>query len=190
MNNIFAQIKGRSIPAVGCFVLLLVLIFGVVLAPGCQQETESPPTLHADMTKGFFCAADITFGEMKMTADIRRRGPGLCQITFTSPQLLNGMDFSFSGEDVTLSYHGLSYQFGEDALPAQSVASSISSAMDLLANTSALNITALSGDLLLTGETQLGEFYLTVNDESGAVIALEVPRIHLKAEFSEFTFLE
>lgn len=96
--------------------ILLILCFA------CSKKSEDDAIPPADMTKSFTAKADIHFGDVAATATINRIGDGVCDVTLISPQALNGMKFQYNGDQITVSYLGMSVELDDDSLLANAMA--------------------------------------------------------------------
>ncbi len=89
---------------------------GVMGLSGCSGSVSEQPEKLPD---SFSVRADITDGDFKAAADMKRSADGWL-MTVTAPENVKGMQFLLSEGGWTVSCDELSYSAGEDQLPAAS----------------------------------------------------------------------
>ncbi len=162
-----------------CAALLIGMLFA---CRGSKGGAELPPV---DWEKSFTAKADIHFGDIEATATINRIGDGVCDITLISPQALNGMKFQYNGNDIEISYLGMSVTMDDDSMLANAMTAAIVKAVDTAARGSGISMKKSGKAILLEGENENGSFSLTFDKENGSLLSLIVPALDLECTFGK-----
>ena len=157
--------------------ILLILCFA------CSKKSENDAIPPADMTKSFTAKADIHFGDVAATATINRIGDGVCDVTLISPQALNGMKFQYNGDQITVSYTGMSVELDDDSLLANAMATAIVKAVDMAARDQGITMKKSGKTIIMKGENDSGEFELRLDKETGSLLELKIPSMDLECTF-------
>lgn len=163
--------------------VVIVLLVGLFFAcRGGGGSDEIPPV---DWEKSFTAKADIHFGDIEATATINRIGDGVCDITLISPKALNGMKFQYNGNDIEISYLGMSVKMDDDSMLANAMASAIVKAVDTAARGTGITMKKSGKAILMKGENENGSFELTFDRENGSLLSLNVPALDLECTFGK-----
>lgn len=166
------------IAAAAAVALLVFLLFA---CKGGGDSEQLPPV---DFAKGFTAKADIRFGNIEATATLNRIADGICDVTLISPKALNGMKFQYNGNDIEISYLGMSVKMNDDSLLANAMASAIVKAVDAAARDSGVSMKKSGKTILMKGTNENGEFELRLDKNSGALLNLKIPSMDLECTFS------
>ena len=142
------------------------------------------------MSRPFDAEATITMKDLVLTADINRTEPGQATIRITEPKNLSGMNFSYDGDDITVSYMGFSVQLDGNSKLVSNVASLIVSALDKAASPSGVDVSMEEDALLVSGESDSGKFSIRLDKENGSIISVQVPEVDFECRFDDFLFRE
>lgn len=139
-----------------------------------------------DELLSFKCKANLSFGGMQATADVVRSLDGDTRITLQSPETLQGLQFDFAEDRVSLNFKGLKLDVEPSSFLASSAASAVAGAIDGAIKGENANVTTKGGITTVTSKSDSGNFTLTLDEKTGAPLTLNVPSIGLDCQFSEF----
>ncbi len=94
------------------FSLILTVVASVLFA-SCGKGTAIAPK-----TTGISFTAELEFFENKYVAAVTVRPDGNAEVQIISPDTLKGLEFNFTGEDVTAKYLGLEYKYNIGKQPS------------------------------------------------------------------------
>lgn len=166
-----------------CFALLTALLILV----GCAPAQPTAPTASSPLlghTGGVEAVMQITNNTLTAEAMLTRT-PQACTVTFTAPEALNGMTFTFHADAVDVDYHGLTYAFSPQLLPGSAVAGIVSDAIDKAVR-SDVQTAMENGMPLLTGTVDAGAFQLVLDETDALPVKLLVPQQNLQIAFTSF----
>lgn len=98
------------------FSLVLTVAVSVLLT-SCGKGTAIAPK-----TTGISFTAELEFFENDYEATVTVKPDGKTEIQVTLPDTLKGLEFVFSGKDVTAKYMGLEYKYNMDEQPSVAAA--------------------------------------------------------------------
>lgn len=170
---------------------LALLLCGVIMFSLCACNIgKSKKTATPDLNKLFSCSTDISYGDFKSTATIKRLGNGLWDVEFSSPSTLAGVKLSYNGEDIAASYKGLTFSVPKDAAPVKGVLSMIFNAIDKSADDVNMPFKEKEGMKLFSGESEQGDFTISVDKATGNLVAFEIPNQKLKVKFADYAVIQ
>lgn len=161
---------------------LIIFLFCRVLIPrgGAVQGNL------LDSLFGFSCKATLSYNGLEAEAIITRSTDGSTRVTLNSPESLQGLQFDFSEDSVSLNFKGLRL----DVEPSSFLASSLASAMVNALNTALQdeNFSAKERDGVMeyTSKGESGGFTLCLDAKTGEPLSLTVPSLDLTCDFSEY----
>ena len=94
------------------FSLVLTVAVSVLFA-SCGKGTAIAPK-----TTGISFTAELEFFENKYVAAVTVKSDGNAEVQVTSPDTLKGLEFDFTGEDVTAKYLSLEYKYNIGKQPS------------------------------------------------------------------------
>ena len=162
------------------FVAFIACVLAVCMLGGCgasSDETKEP------VTDGFSCAAQITYGEMELTARLSRTAEETFTVSFESPKSLKGVTVGLSGTDMTLELGGMSVAVPTERVPQRALILCLARVLE------ADQPTGLRTEdgYVIEGEVE-GESYTMVCDpDSGLPRSLTVPSQELTVTFTDVT---
>lgn len=165
--------KHRIIMAIAC-------VLAVCMLGGCgaaANETKEP------VTDGFSCTAQITYGEMELTARLRRTAAEAFTVAFESPKSLNGVTVGLSGTDMTLELGGMKVAVPTERVPQRAL---------ILCLARVLEATHPTGQrtedgYVIEGEAEGESYTLVCDPDSGLPRSLSVPSQELTVTFTDVT---
>jgi len=172
--------------------LAAVLLAAFFIFASCRKG-EDPGSRNAkvldQMSAQYDTTANITYGELGATATISQTTPTSCSVSFTAPDSLKDMAFTFTRDEVQVSFKGLSFAFDPSSVPGGAVANMAVSAINKVLLREDLDLDYTDGALSVSGNTDAGAFTLVLDPENGNMLSLSVPGEGLEIEFEDFRFL-
>ncbi len=163
-----------------CIIAVLTLFF-----TGCANKNEVntlepiPPSFTADIT------AD--YGSAQFGAQLNRTADGLT-VSFTSPEVLNGLTASKNLNGSSIDYLGLSVSSLNGWLPQKSVLNILSEVLNAVCGDgSAYSVKNQNGCYIYEGTAGKSAFELVRDCETLNIKSVSVPEYGLTVTFNNFT---
>lgn len=170
-------------------IIILVLIGFFLLMTFIPKGEKIPPKqISTNLHKSFDAQATIKMKDLIMEADINKTDIGACTIKVKEPKTLKGMEFQYNGNDIVVSYRGLSVKLDENSKLVSSVAAAIVNSIDTAASPSGIHVEMEKGALILTGDSDSGEFKIVLDKKTGNMLSLDIPQLDLECNFDNFIF--
>lgn len=163
--------------------LFLCGLMCIVFTACGKPKTSGTP----DINKLFSTAATITYGDFEAQAKVSRLGSDLWEVEFATPQTLAGVKLSYTGEDITASYLGLSFSIPKTAAPVKSMLTMIFKAVDKSAVGVDMPCEEKDGVMIYSGTGDFGDFTLSMDQATGNLVSFEMPKEDLIVQFADFT---
>lgn len=158
---------------------VLILLICILFMGGCSSEKNKTPPMPELNFKGDI---SVTYNNYNLECSIYNNLAKGCTITVKEPGLLSGLKMIVKGGNCKLEMGRVSYEFDPAALKQTEFATSLSDAL-----VSVLNTTKYSqlddGSWKYTGQTEIGQFILIQDGETGYPISLEIPEADLSVNF-------
>jgi len=158
---------------------VLILLMFILLFGGCAREKTATPPVPELNFKGDI---SVTYNNYTLECSIENNLANSCEITVKEPCLLSGLKMIVKGGNCKLEMGKVSYEFDPAALKHTEFATSLSEAL-----TNVLNTTKYSqlenGMWKYTGQTEIGQFTLLQDGETGYPISLKIPDADLSVKF-------
>lgn len=169
----------------------LIALFTVsFLFASCTAPQEPPLSPLAGHTGGYTAEIQATYGSQSATANLTQHTPDACTVTFTSPDAIKDMVFTFHQDAVDVSYRGITFPAQAQMLPGGAVASLPVDAINQAMQGNATVSTTEDGQPLLTGTLRAGPFQLILDGQGTLPAKLLVPQQELEILFTQFQFLD
>lgn len=171
-----------------CCLLLLSMLLMLTLC-GCQSrsgEAGTVPLEEVPLADRFTTSASIRYEGFEMVAEVDRDRPGHYVIELMQPESLAGMQLDLSEEQVSITYKGITADFDPDSIAGSAIARGLVGTLNAIAAEQGISATLADGVFTLAGENEMGAFTLTLDAESGSLLALSVPERELEITFSNF----
>ncbi len=152
----------------------------------CSGKSTEKAESGAGVPQSFSATADITYGDLSVTAEIARSAADNITLTINSPEQLNGMQFSFDGTDTRVSYYGISFTIPKNTATAKALASAVFSAINSAAEQSGASVSQNDGQIVIEGKIDEGKYSVTLDSDTGAIVSLSMPDLNLECSFSDF----
>ena len=102
---------------------------------------------------------------------------------------LNGLSVSYENDKAKVSYKGLSFSLDKEDIPVKAIVSSLANVLDNAALGKNITYTKNKGKIILDGEIDSMDYKIILDDKTGAILELELPKIKLKANFSGYKLM-
>lgn len=168
--------------------LALTLLFAFLLC-GCQNTSEEAKPIEMEevpLSESYGMTATIHYNEFEMTALVDKDQPGHYNIELTEPESLAGMMLDITDDQVAITYKGITADFDPDSIAGSAIAKGLIGVLNTVAGEQGISASLQDGTFTLSGENDMGAFTLTLDAESGSLLALEIPSENLSVEFSDF----
>ena len=162
---------------------LIIFLFCRVLIP---RGTPSQGSL-LDSLLSFTCKATISYNGLEAEADVTRSLDGSTRVTLNSPEALQGLQFDFSEDSVSLNFKGLRLDVEPSSFLASSLASALVDAFDTALRDENFSAKKKDGAVEYTAKGQTGGFTLRLDEKTGAPLSLTVPSLDLTCNVSDYT---
>lgn len=166
--------------------LIILLLSCTLLLCSCSSN-KIKDSKSAQIPSGFSATADITYGDLAVTADLSRTKKDAITLTVKSPEPLNGMQFTYDGSKTTVSYYGISFDLPQNTATAKAVANTICNVIKDTETASDVTATEKNGKIELCGKIDEGKYTVTMDKKSRAILTISMPDIDLNCTFSNFT---
>ena len=143
----------------------------MLTAAGCRQQPKE-----LDLNGGMLCDVAIHYGDIAAAGKLERTAAGVCRLSIREPSELSGMVFDWDGDELQLSFKGLSYSIDSNALPKAAFASVLLRCLDAA---------SAKGALVCGGQGEDGAFTLEYNSATGQIESLSIPAVRFEATFAE-----
>lgn len=160
--------------------LMLSLVFVLTFCSCAKRKKAEQP-----VTTGFECDVDVQYQDMDVKGHLTRTSAGTLRMDVTEPATLNGLTMEWDGNDITLKLHGLSFGVNPDAIPQSALGKSMLEAFDAALGIRGSGKVTKDG-VSTTGQSAAGQFELTSDPDTGALLTLKIPSSELTATFSNF----
>ncbi len=162
--------------------ILITVIFVFATACGNAKKEMGKTTL----TPTFTCTARIAYDDFSAVAEIQRYGEGMWSAEFSEPSTLSGVRLDFADGEVTASYKGLTFSVPKDAAPVKALISSLIEVVDMSLKADFVEGQASDGVITLSGSLSQGDYTISFDEKTGALVSFEMPGYGLKMVFENF----
>ncbi|MDR1674176.1 MAG: hypothetical protein LBR54_01850 [Oscillospiraceae bacterium] len=161
---------------------MLMMFFG-----GCGVVKEVESNMRPDIDGEYSAKIKMIYGEDESEAAIQRMAPNAWQADFLSPETLAGVCLTFAEGNVSASYKGLSFSVPKSAVPIKSMLEQMFNALDTTSESDNLTMQKSDNGLLLKGKSEVGDYVLKFDADTGAPIGFEMPGFELTVDITDFT---
>lgn len=181
------EMKTSTFMIFASIILVLIVVFAIG-ALGKRKSTPPPHQISTNMHRPFDAKATIKMKDLIMEADVNKTDIGVATFKIKEPKSLKGMEFQYNGNDVTVSYRGLSVKLDENSKLASSIAGIIVSSIDKAASPSGVDVDIDGKALVIKGESEAGRFKILLDKNTGSIVSLNVPELDFECNFDDFMF--
>lgn len=179
---------------IACLLIIMVL-FVLLMAWGCskRQPAEKAPDaeqLAASIGRPFEAKATIRMEELTLTADINKTAENAVTIIVNEPAALSGMRFTYDGQDITVSYLGLSVKLDQDSRLVSSMATGLINAINRASSPGGIHVRMEESGVAVSGQSDSGDFQLMLDPQNGSIASVNLPELDLECRFNDFLFRE
>ena len=165
--------------------LAALMVLSGMLA-GCGREPAAPSSEEVSraVQKPFEAAADIQMGGVAATVDLNRTEDEVFSFVFHEPKALDGMTVTMDDENIGLSYLGLHIEADSEDVLNSAVTKAIVAAINQAAEPEGITVGVEGSAVTVSGETDAGEFTLTLDQKNQSLLTLSIPNLDLECRFS------
>lgn len=164
------------------FILTVAMLLTALAFVGCGKKTTME-SAKANLDSAFECDMKMVYEDTEFGGRLKRIESGVWEASFTSPDSLDGLVLSFSGNDASASYKGLSFTVPKKALPVKSILTNLMTAVDTLAEGDELSGHEEDGMMKITGENETGEYVLDIDMKTGFISLFEMKNLGVTMSF-------
>lgn len=150
-----------------------------VLFCSCSKDEVQKPKIDGDFT----FTAQINYSEHDYEADITRKSD-VWELSYTSPDSLNGMDFTLENEKLTIDFDGISVTGQRENLPETSIPSLISKVIDNALNDSSAKAEIDGENIIVSGVVDGADYKVTFKNKIPLLI--EISGNEFEVKISDF----
>ena len=162
--------------------LILLLALNVFFV-GCKGTPAQTPTFE----NGYKSCVEIVYANDTYFAEISRIGQGMWDVTFSSPDNINGMAMHYENGEVGVKYKGISVSLPSDKVPMKSVVQTVFETLDdIYTNQNAKAKNAEAGTIVVEGEIN-GNSYIVTFDKDGKLLGVNLPSCKLSVKVTNET---
>ncbi|MGI5895047.1 MAG: hypothetical protein ACOX6P_10735 [Candidatus Merdivicinus sp.] len=167
-------------------IILSVCLCGILGGCGVNGGVSSVPdaeTVSQAVQQPFDAVAEIKMGGIEATADLNKSEEDVFTFTFTAPKTLSGMTVTMDKENIGLSYLGLHVEADSEEVLSSSVTKAIVASINKAAEPEGITVGVEGTAITVSGETESGEFVLTLDPRSRSMLSLSIPELDLTCHF-------
>lgn len=170
---------------------VIIVVFCVLFFFSCNKGNNKPSVSDinsavSSLNTPFDAKATINLNGIEFTADVNKTNIGSATITITKPETVNGMQFQYDGEDIKITYKGISVNLDDDSKIVSSSMPLIIKALNAAAQKNGITVENKTGQLLLSGKSEDKNFIITMDKETGTVANISFPDIDMECRFENF----
>ena len=174
----------------GAVAAALLLCLGLTACGKANEDAQSHyENLLNTLDNPYETTAKIKYKDIEATARIYKKTPGYCIVEMGGSSLLDGLNFLFEKDSMTVDYKGLKVTMDPAQLPDSAIAKLLVSAIDQAAKKDGVSVSFEDTALVISGETADSTFYLKIDAADANVMTLSVPAEELEVEFVNFSFV-
>lgn len=181
---------GKLAMRLGAAAAALLLCLGMTACGKTNEDVQSHyENLLSTLDNPYETTAKIKYKDIEATARIHKKSPGYCIVEMGGSALLDGLNFLFEKDSMTVDYKGMKVTMDPADLPDSAVAKLLISAIDQAAKKDGVSVSFEDAALVISGETADSTFYLRIDATDANVMTLSVPAEELEVEFVNFSFI-
>ncbi len=142
-------------------VLLAVLLAGCQGLPGVMEQKGS-----VALPEKFCAQADIQYGDLALEGEYRRLATGESSLCVQSPESMQGLTLTLSGDGLTMSYEGMTFAVDSGTQAENAVMRILSASLDSLSGRS-FTIAQKEASYRLSTQNEYGPLEAIVSSEDG-----------------------
>lgn len=171
--------------AFGRFAALLVAVMLILTACSPKGKVNPP-----DLKRSFLCTAEMDYDGMTIKAQFDRTAVGVWSAEVLEPERLKGMRLEMKDGEVKLNFLGLSFAVPKKALPVKAAAEQIFDVLDNAADSVGTEFSKKGNTIEAAGEADGNPYTFSLDANTGALLSFAMPNVSLKADFTDFQFVE
>ncbi len=163
---------------------IITVIFVIALC-GCAKKAE-PISINTN----FSADCNIEYDKFKSQMFISRLGSGGWEMSFSSPETINGLAVTYENENTNLSYKGLAFSIPREDIPINAIVTNITAVFDNVSNKNNAEFAKKNGIVTACGRIDSGNYTIKFNEKDGSPLSLEIKQIDLKVEFKDYKIMQ
>ena len=174
----------------GVVAFVLLLCMGMTACNKTNEDVQSHyESLLNTLDNPYETTAKIKYKDIEASARIHKRAPGYCIVEMGGSSLLEGLNFLFEKDSMTVDYKGMKVTMDPAELPNSAIAKLLVSAIDQAAQKDGVSVEFEDTALVISGETADSTFFLRIDATDANVMTLSIPAEELEVEFVNFSFI-
>lgn len=170
---------------------LSILLAVLLIVCACGKTSDKPNNNYRknveNLGGNFTATALLEYGDTTAEAEIAKEQAGVFSMCFTAPDSLKGVTVRMEGDEIFVKYGFLSYQIKNEDLPNAAAIKMLVNSVFSATGEDAL-LEAEGDTLVVSGNTGVGQYYLSIDRETGNLLELTVPAEDFKLTFSNFCY--
>lgn len=175
----------------GVVAFVLLLCMGMTACNKTNEDVQSHyESLLNTLDNPYETTAKIKYKDIEARLPEFTRGrPGYCIVEMGGSSLLEGLNFLFEKDSMTVDYKGMKVTMDPAELPNSAIAKLLVSAIDQAAQKDGVSVEFEDTALVISGETADSTFFLRIDATDANVMTLSIPAEELEVEFVNFSFI-
>ena len=165
-------------------ILIIIFIFSIFTKKDDTGKLDNSENVVESIKHPFDAQATINVQGITLTADVNKTDYQKCTIVVNEPKSLGGMRFQYDGNKMNVTYKGMSVDINDKV--AGSVAKILVDTIDTVSPE--LDLVLEDGLLVVSSENEMGEFNITLDEENGNIVSINVPNLDFECNFDDFIF--
>ena len=168
--------------------IAILVIFILLMLWGCNRKSGAGPRdLGKTLSQPFEAEATIRMKGLTLQSDINRTAAGTATFVVTDPPGLKDMQFQYNGDEIAVSYKGMTLHLDGESKLAGSMAALVMEAIEK-ASSDDVKIKLDGNALCIAGESEAGEFDMRLDRKNGSILSLSFPELDFECSFEDFIF--
>lgn len=152
---------------------------------GCAKKADP-----ISMESKFSISCNAEYEGFKTSMTLKRLCTDNWEATFSSPETINGLVVTYENENTNVSYKGLTFSVPRENVPVNAIVTNIAGAFVNMGAKNNVEFTKSNGTVTAKGNLDSGSYILKCNQKGGAPVCLEIKKINMKVDFSDFSLVD
>lgn len=148
------------------------------------ENIEVPVVANEILSSNFNANANITIQDISLNADINRSNANTITLSIIEPDTLKGMDLSYDGELVNVTYKGMTLSLDKNSKALNSVATILMNTIQSATAGTGVEISSENGGILLNGTSNSADFSILLNSNNNSIASIKSDSLDFFCEFS------
>ncbi|MEG2429919.1 MAG: hypothetical protein RSA79_06505 [Oscillospiraceae bacterium] len=166
-------------------IVLIVLIVSLCFLPlFTKNKSKSvPKNISNSFTKAFNAQATIKMKDLVLQADVNKTSANELTMVIKSPATLKDMKFAYDGNNILVTFKGLSVNLDENSKLVQNALNIIVKTINSASSSSGINVGMEEGVLTVSGDSEVGKFKTVLDKKNGSIVSINVPSLDFECNF-------